>query len=157
MLRDVFIPISPEKELPFPSTSPPLSRYKLQPALSPAASTDECLQQRTRKSPQAGRGGRGPPRQSIPRECGKSYSLRMNEEAWEPRGGNDSIWRKVAFALGFQEWRGVSGREAVYCETRVLRRSRRLTQGNGSRGGTMLPGDTVELRRGGSMSSSKEL
>jgi hypothetical protein len=52
------------------------------------------------KSLQAGRGGRGPTRQSIPRECGKSYVLRMSEEAWEPRGGNDSIWRKVAFRAG---------------------------------------------------------
>lgn len=72
----------------------------------------------------------------------------MNEEAWEPRGGNDSIWRKVAFVLGFQEWRGVSGRGVVYNQTRVLKRSRWLSQGNGSGGGTILPGDTVGRLQG---------
>lgn len=86
------------------------------------------------RSPQAGRGGRRPQRPSIPIECGKSCVLRMNEEAWEPRGGNDSIWRKVAFSLGFQEWRGVSGKEAVHPQTRVLKGSRWLNQKNGGWG-----------------------
>lgn len=80
----------------------------------------------------------------------------MNEEAWEPRGGNDSIWRKVAFALGFQEWRGVSARLAVYPETRVPKGSRWLSQENGSGGGTKVPGDPAELYRCGSVRSSKQ-
>lgn len=50
------------------------------------------------------------------------------------RGGNDSIWRKVAFSLGFQEWRGVSGKEAVSPQTRVRKGSRWLSQENRSWG-----------------------
>lgn len=79
----------------------------------------------------------------------------MNEEAWEPRGGNDSIWRKVAFVLGFQEWRGVSGREVVYNRTRVLKRSRWLRE-MGVGVAPCFLGTLLDDCRGGSVSSSKE-
>lgn len=48
----------------------------------------------SREAHRLGEKGGGPQRQSIPIECGKSSILRMNEEAWEPKGGNDSFGEK---------------------------------------------------------------
>lgn len=108
------------------------------------------------RGPQAGRGGRGPQRPSIPIECGKSSILRMNEEAWEPRGGNDSFGEKWRAHGRFRS--GEAFPERKLCTLRP--ESGRGVGGSVSRmgvgGDTMPPGDTFELCRCGSVRSSKE-
>lgn len=110
----------------------------------------------SQRGPQAGRGGRGPQRPSIPIECGKSSILRMNEEVWEPRGGNDSFGEKWHAHWGFRSGEAFPERKLCTLRPESGRGVGGSVRRMGVGGGTMPPGNTFELYRCGSVRSSKE-